>query len=61
MTYEQAYELAKAWVRICCGNGVEVVFDATIEKPYGWVFFYNSKEWIETPGAKGRRYSGDPC
>jgi hypothetical protein len=52
MTYEQAYELAKAWVRIRCGDGVAIQFDATIEKPYGWVFFYNSKEWIETHDAQ---------
>ena len=26
-----------------------VVFEKhTIEKPYGWVFFYNSKEFVET-------------
>jgi hypothetical protein len=26
----------------------EIIQDATIEKPFGWVFFYNSREFLET-------------
>jgi hypothetical protein len=48
MTYEQAYELARAWVRIVGGEGIDVLFEHTIQKPYGWIFFYNTKEWIAT-------------
>ncbi|HEY0737291.1 MAG TPA: YrhB domain-containing protein [Herpetosiphonaceae bacterium] len=25
-----------------------IIDDATIEKPYGWVFFYNSRRFLET-------------
>ena len=25
----------------------------TVEKPYGWIFFYTSKEWLETGGRTG--------
>jgi hypothetical protein len=48
MTYEQAYELAKAWVTILYGDQVAIQFEETVEKPYGWVFFYDSKQSIET-------------
>lgn len=30
------------------GNHVALQPDATIEKPYGWVFFHNSREWLAT-------------
>jgi len=32
-------------------GGVALMLEHTIEKPYGWVFFYNSKRFLE---------SGDP-
>jgi len=25
-----------------------IVYSHTIEKPYGWIFFYNSKKFVET-------------
>lgn len=28
-----------------------LVDDATMEKPYGWIFFYSSKRWRETGDA----------
>jgi hypothetical protein len=30
------------------GEGVALVPEQTIEKPYGWVFSYNSLKWIES-------------
>ncbi|MCA9251446.1 MAG: hypothetical protein KDA54_09970 [Phycisphaerales bacterium] len=30
------------------GVEVEIVSDATIERPFGWVFFYNSVEFLRT-------------
>ena len=29
-------------------NPFVVADEGTIEKPYGWVFFYNSKKYLET-------------
>jgi hypothetical protein len=52
MTYEQAEELARAWLRIQVGEHVALQLDATIDKPYGWVFFYNSREWLATKDSK---------
>lgn len=30
------------------GDDVQLIDDQTIKKPYGWVFFYNNKKFIET-------------
>lgn len=53
ITQEQAAELVS---REVCGpkewlpadDEVVLVHDATIEKPWGWVFFYTSRKWQET-------------
>ncbi len=45
LTYEQARELVVADLR----NPAFAILDAeTIELPWGWVFFYQSKRFIET-------------
>jgi len=46
LTYKQAYTLAETWVRVCCGDGVQIVSDAVIKKPYGWIFFYQSSAFL---------------
>jgi Immunity protein 35 len=47
--YRQAEELAATWVRLATdGRGV-LQDEQTVDKPYGWVFFYQSREWIESP------------
>lgn len=33
------------------GDNLVLVDNATIEKPYGWIFFYTSKRWRETGDA----------
>ena len=33
-------------------NDLIILDQRTIEKPYGWVFFYTSKSWFETRDAK---------
>jgi len=32
----------------------------TIERPFGWVFFYNSKEFVETGIGRYRVYGNGP-
>lgn len=39
-------------------NPFVVVEKSTIERPFGWVFFYNSKKYIET-GAFRHRLAGN--
>jgi hypothetical protein len=50
LTFASARRLAEAWVQIVCGAGVEIVQEATIAKPYGWVFFYQSSAVLTEPG-----------
>jgi hypothetical protein len=47
MDFEQASKLAMAWVDIVCRGRARIVREATIAKPYGWVFFYQSKEFLD--------------
>ncbi|CCE11253.1 hypothetical protein BRAS3843_660061 [Bradyrhizobium sp. STM 3843] len=47
MDFDKAAALAIAWVDILCGGEARIVREATIAKPYGWVFFYQSKEFLD--------------
>jgi hypothetical protein len=49
LRYQQAEELAGHWVRIISGGKCQLVPDATLTKPYGWVFFYETKAFLEDP------------
>lgn len=49
MTYEKARILAQTWVDLMCGyEKAQIIDEATLTKPYGWVFFYQSKTYLET-------------
>lgn len=48
MDYKKAELLAKSWVDIISEGAFAIVPAATITKPYGWVFFYQSKAFLET-------------
>jgi hypothetical protein len=45
-TYADAKRLADLWVEITTSGRGAV--SGAVAKPYGWVFFYNSREFIET-------------
>jgi len=47
MDFKQAAALATAWVEIVCDGKVRIVRPSTIAKPYGWIFFYQSNEFLE--------------
>ena len=49
LTREEAEEIALQQIRSACED-LDVAIDAryTIEKSYGWVFFWNTKKFIET-------------
>lgn len=34
------------------GDSVIIIESSTIEKDYGWIFFYNSKKFIETKNSR---------
>ncbi len=48
LSYSQAFALAESWLRIVHGDWLVIIQDRVIKKPYGWVFFYTSKKWLET-------------
>jgi hypothetical protein len=48
MTYKKAERLAAAWVEICFDGKAILSLGHTITKPYGWVFFYQSRSFLET-------------
>lgn len=45
--FTQASRLAMAWIDIVCAGEARIVREATIAKPYGWVFYYQSKEFLD--------------
>jgi len=53
ITKDKAKEIAR--LEVCCctdrlppDDELIIVDEATIERPWGWVFFYTSKKWKET-------------
>lgn len=48
MTYEKALAIARVYVENAAdGRGV-VLEETTLDKPYGWVFFYQNRLYVET-------------
>jgi hypothetical protein len=53
LNYSKAEKLALFYVDLISdGEGI-VLLNVTITKPYGWIFFYQSKKFLET---KDMRY-----
>ena len=47
-TYDKALAIARVYVDIATdGRGV-VLEDKTLDRPYGWVFFYQDRQYLET-------------
>jgi hypothetical protein len=46
LSYNQALTLAETWIRVLMGDGVQILKDQVLKKPYGWVFFYQSKKFL---------------
>ncbi|HNO78558.1 MAG TPA: YrhB domain-containing protein [Phycisphaerae bacterium] len=51
LTKQEAEAIVRAHLERISKSGprgveVEIVSDATIERPFGWVFFYNSVEFL---------------
>ena len=56
LTHQEARTIAQEELKsipvIGDDGGLTIVDSATIEKPYVWIFFYNSKRYIETGNIK---------
>ena len=47
LTYAKAERLASLWVELSTDGDCEIQPEVTIDRPYGWVFFYQSKEYLK--------------
>jgi hypothetical protein len=51
--------LAEKWVELFSEGEAELVRDATIAKPYGWVFFWQSSAALRDPENFSLRLAGN--
>lgn len=49
MNFDVARELAASWISLTTEGAAVIHRDKTISLPYGWVFFYNSPEFLADP------------
>ena len=56
-TYAQARRVIDVYIRESSEDRCVVVGDRTIDKPYGWVFRYDSRAFLET-GDRNQRIPG---
>jgi hypothetical protein len=48
LTYREAESIAQAEIDIPTAGRCVLLREYTISKPYGWVFFYQSRKYVET-------------
>jgi hypothetical protein len=46
-TYKQAEKLVQAWLDLISNGEFRLLLQDTLDKPYGWVFFYDHKKFVE--------------
>lgn len=51
-TYKQALKVMECWVDQTTGGEGLIDAEATITKPYGWVFFYRPKSYFQSKDFK---------
>lgn len=49
MNFNQARRIAEVWVGVVFDGESIIYREKTLALPYGWVFFYNSPEFIADP------------
>ncbi len=47
LTFAKAEKLASIWVELMTDGEAVIQPEYTIDRPYGWVFFYQSKEYLK--------------
>jgi hypothetical protein len=57
-TYEKALSVIRTYVAEATDNRGVVLEDSTLDRPYGWVFFYQSRAYVET-GDKMQAFFGN--
>jgi hypothetical protein len=59
MSFARARSLAEKWVELYSEGEAELVRGATIAKPYGWVFFWESSAALENSDDVSSRLVGN--
>lgn len=59
LTFSRAREVAEAWVSATTHEEGELLRDQTTAKPYGWLFFYQSKDFVRDPSNVSAAYAGN--
>ena len=60
LKYAEAEQLARAWIGSHGGRKWDLMLQHTITKPYGWVFFYQSIEYIKSGDHMAFLYGNAP-
>lgn len=47
-TYDEALTAIEAWLAQSSEPDLVVLSEFTLERPFGWVFFYNSRQFVQT-------------
>jgi hypothetical protein len=58
LRFAQALPIAEAWLA-AKDIEVELIRDAVIAKPYGWIFFYQSSDFLRNPDDWKRQLVGN--
>jgi len=58
LTYSKAKLLAETRIELMGDVDAEIIDEETIAKPYGWVFFYQSTEFLRTKES-GKQLAGN--
>jgi hypothetical protein len=59
LTFAKAGRLAETFVDLKTDGQGELVRESTIAKPYGWIFFYQNREYLRDPTNILNAYGGN--
>ena len=59
LTFSKARKLAETYVEVMCDGKAELVREAVIAKPYGWVFFYQSSAHLRETSNISDAFAGN--
>lgn len=59
MSFTKARALAEKWIELHADGEAELVREATIAKPYGWVFFWEATAALRNPDDFSSRLAGN--
>lgn len=60
LSYLQAEQLAEMLLDLQFGGKAVLLKDQTVSLPYGWVFYYQGRRWVETRSNGDKIIGGGP-